>query len=315
MFCSTVIPTIGRSTLSRAVNSVLDQKLKDGDYEVIVVNDSGVPLPKADWQRSERVQILETNRRERSVARNSGAALAKGKFLHFLDDDDWLLPGAFENFFDLTQSGNAIWLYGASRLVNQQGELIIHLRNRMQGNCFLQSMAGEWIPLQASLIDANQFFSVGGFTPTMSATEDIDLLRRILLVGDVAYTEDEVVCIRVGPEGSSTDYSVSIENGRRAREEVLSAMGAFDRMRSSASSSYWYGRMVRVYWTSAAWNLWHGRLFAALNRFFFGFKAAASTGSQTLSSSFWRSMATSYESPTFLKGFQEVNRPVERRSN
>jgi glycosyltransferase involved in cell wall biosynthesis len=83
-FCSTIIPTINRSTLSRAVYSVLDQAFTGADFEVIVVNDSGQPLPDMDWQHSERVRVITTQRRERSVARNTGAAIARGKYLHFL---------------------------------------------------------------------------------------------------------------------------------------------------------------------------------------------------------------------------------------
>jgi hypothetical protein len=41
MFVSTVIPTVGRSTLDIAVKSVLDQKIIDDTNEIIVVNDSG----------------------------------------------------------------------------------------------------------------------------------------------------------------------------------------------------------------------------------------------------------------------------------
>ena len=46
MFSSTVIPTVNRPTLSRAVRSVLQQNFTADDFEVIVVNDSGQPLPE-----------------------------------------------------------------------------------------------------------------------------------------------------------------------------------------------------------------------------------------------------------------------------
>lgn len=36
MFSSTVIPTIGRATLARAVQSVLEQDFNADDFEVIV---------------------------------------------------------------------------------------------------------------------------------------------------------------------------------------------------------------------------------------------------------------------------------------
>ncbi len=90
MFCSTIIPTVGRDSLARAVNSVLDQDFAREDFEVIVVNDTGEPLPDADWQHSDRVTLVTNYRHERSVARNTGAAMAAGRYLHFLDDDDWM---------------------------------------------------------------------------------------------------------------------------------------------------------------------------------------------------------------------------------
>src|SRR3970040_2395364 len=109
MFCSAIIPTVGRSTLTRAVESVLTQSLPASAFEAIVVNDSGVPLPEADWQKSGRVQVVTTNRRERSVARNTGAAAANGRYLHFLDDDDWLFPNAYRYLFELSQASHAKW--------------------------------------------------------------------------------------------------------------------------------------------------------------------------------------------------------------
>src|SRR5688572_30916233 len=107
MFSSTIIPTVGRDTLARAVHSVLSQSSEKCDFEVIVVNDSGKPLPQQEWQSSTRVQVINTNRRERSVARNTGAALARGKYLHFLDDDDWLFPDALCHFWQLWQNQEA----------------------------------------------------------------------------------------------------------------------------------------------------------------------------------------------------------------
>src|SRR5215211_5878577 len=104
-----VIPTIGRFSVKQAVESVLMQSLPGGDFEVVVVNDSGSSLLEAAWQKSERVRLVNTNKRERSVARNTGAAMARGKYLHFLDDDDWLVPDAYQHLCELSQSSPAKW--------------------------------------------------------------------------------------------------------------------------------------------------------------------------------------------------------------
>jgi glycosyltransferase involved in cell wall biosynthesis len=313
MFCSTIIPTIGRPTLSRAVHSVLDQTFTAAHFEIIVVNDSGQSLPEADWQQSDRVQVIHTKQRERSIARNTGAAIARGRYLHFLDDDDWLLPGALENLWALAQASNAAWLYGSSQLVDRQGKTLIQLRHGMSGNCFVQTMAGEWIPLQASCIKAEAFFAVGGFHPLVLAAEDIDLCRRITLRSDIAGTQAVVVCIGMGVKDSSTDYARAAEYSRWAREKILSEPGTFARMCASASSSYWRGRIVRAYLTSVVWNLQRKNVFTAASRATFGLASFALAGRHILSRGFWCAVAKSYESETFLRGFQEANRPVERR--
>jgi hypothetical protein len=315
MFCSTVIPTIGRPELARAVQSVLDQVFEADDFEVIVVNDSGRPLSEASWQQSARVQIIDTNRHERCVARNAGAAIAKGKYLHFLDDDDWLLPGALEAWWRLAQENDqAGWLYGVAQLVDRAGQPIIQLHPNFKDNCFTQAMAGEWIPLQTSLIKVDTFFARGGFTPLIPGAEDIDLARQIAFKSDFAYTQVVVACIGMGVEQSSTNYVLSHTYARWARERILDQGGVFTRLRASTGSGYWRGRMLRLYLTSIVWNLQHGQVFKAASRAAFGLMSLMLVGSHLFSVDFWRAVVRQYDSKTFLRGFQEANRPVERRS-
>jgi glycosyltransferase involved in cell wall biosynthesis len=306
MFCSTIIATIGRNTLSRAVNSVLSQSFEYEGFEVILVNDSGKPLPGEDWHKFQQVSIIHTNRRERSVARNAGAAMARGRYLHFLDDDDWLLPNALKGFWDLSQTQTPAWMYGGTQLVDRNGNKLIQLHHEISGNCFLQAMAGEWIPLQSSLIDARLFHEIGGFNPLLTGPEDIDLLRRISLHGEVAELNRLVACIEMGNQGSTTNYITHPELSRWAREQILDFSGSFSRMRAGANSSFWYGKFTRIYLTSIIWGIQHKRLFTALSRFFNGMWGMTLSGRFALSRDFWRSLIQPYQSITFEKGIQEA---------
>jgi glycosyltransferase involved in cell wall biosynthesis len=308
MICSVVIPTIARGTLSRAVSSVLNQNFHEKDYEIIVVNDSGQPLPRESWQQHDQVKIIQTNRRERSFARNCGAALARGKFLHFLDDDDWLYPGALNQLRELTlTSPDADWYYGASQLMDREGNEIIQLRHGLNGNCFIEVMAGEWIPLQTSWIRSETFFSVGGFTPLVHATQDVDLSRKIGLIGDFAYTNAIVAYIEMGLERSSTDYDKAHQYSRWAREKILNQSGVFKRLRAAADESEWHGRMARIYLTSVVWNLAHKRFFTAASRGCFAALALLTAGIRLTRFDFWRSILWRYTSHSFSRGFQEMD--------
>lgn len=307
MFLTSIIPTVGRETLQRAVRSVLDQGFSQDDYEVIVVNDSGLPLAAEDWQHSPLVKVVETDHCERCVARNVGAALAKGKYLHFLDDDDWLLPGALDSFWKLSnQYRDAAWLYGGTVIFDREDQPVIHLIHHLESNCFVQTMAGEWIPLQASVIDKSCFHKVGGFNPLIPGIEDVDLARRMSLHFDFHGTSELVAGVGLGSERSTTNQARARLDGREARELILSGAGVDRRLWRSAHNGYWRGRIVRLFLTSAAWNLARGNFWTAMSRTLHGMAALlrAILGS-LLNKDFWKAIMSSHESEAFARGQAE----------
>jgi glycosyltransferase involved in cell wall biosynthesis len=282
--------------LSRAVKSVLDHEVDTEQFEVIVVNDSGSPLPEEDWQKSERVTIISTNQHNRSVARNAGAAIAKGRYLHFLDDDDWMVPGSFQKLQELAETTQAGWVYGAYRLVNNQGKKVAEIFPGEEGNCYLQMIYWEWLPLQASFIASESFFAVGGFASLQSLLggfEDVDLTRLISRYYDMAFLPEIVTCIRAGEVSSTTNYITMFQQNRQSREKVLKNPGSFSRMKGSANASqskapYWRGRIVYLYLTSVKWNLKEKRLFTTISRVAYTLAALLFPVNNLFSSRFWR---------------------------
>lgn len=292
MFCSTIIPTIGRPSLSRSVQSVLNQSLHGDDFEIIVVNDSGEALPDLDWQHCRRVRVIETNRRERSVARNTGAAMARGEYLHFLDDDDIILPGAMQAFWEVSRKArDAAWLYGSYQTVDNDGTLIEEFHPGIEGNVFALLVSSEGIPFQVSLLRTKYFYLAGGFdsNPDIIGVEDRDVGRRIALIGTVAFTHTLVARIRIGQQGSTTNWAKIAEGDRRGREKALSAPLAFSRLQNSATSSYLRGRVSRAYYSSAVWNLRHRNLLMATSR---AISAFAIAGRHVPSIDFWHGLKT-----------------------
>ena len=265
---SYIIPTIGRESLDVAVKSVLHQKVSNVNFEVIVVNDSGSPLQKVDWHDEPQVSIINTNKSERSFARNSGAAVAKGKYLAFLDDDDWILPGALESFLQLAnQNPDAVWLYGGIRIVDEQINTLAEINSGLNGNCFAQIMGGAWAPIQSSLIQAHTFFEIGGFNARICGTEDEDLCRRAAYHGDFANTSDMIACLFRGQTwDTSTNYLRASEDVKYSRDLILAKPHTFQRLRKSAKSNYWRGRILRVYLSTIIWNLKRRQFFTSLSR-------------------------------------------------
>ena len=229
IFFSYIIPTIGRRSLDIAVNSILNQNFDHAKFEVIVVNDSGQSLPFADWRAFPCVKMLNTNKSERSFPRNSGAAISQGTYIAFLDDDDWILPGALKSFWKLAnKSPNAGWLYGGIRIVDEQGRALAEINAGLTGNCFSQILGGAWAPFKASVIQSRAFYQIGGFNPLINRTEDEDLCRRIASVGDFANTSDVVACLFTRTNVEYIHELPAHARGHKiSRDLILSAPGIF----------------------------------------------------------------------------------------
>ncbi len=293
MLISTIIPTIGRKSLKRAVESALAQDLPKDALEVIVVNDSGGDLAKESWQRLPQVKVISTYGKERSVARNTGAAVAKGKYLHFLDDDDYLLPGAYQTLLSAT-ARRVGWIYGGARLVRENGEVLTDHHIGVEGNVFVHVMAAEWLPLGAGLIRSNDFFAVGGFDPHFSVIEDKDLCRKIARTCDFGQVPQTVVVMLRGQAGTSTNYRHATIQSVESRKDILEKPGSFRRMRLSAGTPYWKGRMVRAYLTCVVWNLTAFRPFMALGHLGGAAAAALLRPADWVKKDFWRAVCRSH---------------------
>lgn len=288
MFCSVIIPTIGRDTVEKAVASVLAQPLPDSEIEVIVVNDSGRDLPSAPWQESPRVQVITTQRRERCVARNTGAAVARGDYLCFLDDDDWLVADGLAQLHALAQrEPDAVWLSGAIQVVEAGGRVLKETNAALSGNALAQVMGGAWVPIQSSIIRTDAFFAVGGYNPHILGTEDQDLCRRAAAYGDFATTPAAVGCLLRGDSWqTSTNYQRAAADTRRSRDDVLQEPGAFLRMVLSADSPYWFGRLFKVCLSTVNHNRGQRRPWRILSRLWMCARVLLYAGRDVLTSDF-----------------------------
>jgi hypothetical protein len=106
---SVIIPTYIRNRfLKKAVQSVLDQTMQD--FEIIVINDGGEKL-ELDFNDQRIIGYdLEKNSGV-SSARNEGIRLAKGKYICFLDSDDYFFKHHLKVTTNLLENSNFDLVY------------------------------------------------------------------------------------------------------------------------------------------------------------------------------------------------------------
>ncbi len=91
---SIIIPVYNvEQYLTKCLDSVVNQTYND-EYEVICVNDgstdSSLAILEEYEEKHDKIKIINQENRGLSEARNTGIRQAKGKYIWFIDSDDWI---------------------------------------------------------------------------------------------------------------------------------------------------------------------------------------------------------------------------------
>lgn len=139
--------------IERAMDSIFSQDFCD--YEVIIVND-GSPDNLLDvcskWESFENVQILTTLNQGLSQARNEGLNVAKGKYVYFMDPDDFILDGMFSRVIQTAETGNYDAVHFGSICVEQfRGNYTYEMKSEAQefhsNKCIIDKYLPKFIGL------------------------------------------------------------------------------------------------------------------------------------------------------------------------
>jgi glycosyltransferase involved in cell wall biosynthesis len=208
---SVIIPTYNRARyVARAVQSALDQRLPDGNVEVIVVDDGSTDVTASEVARlGPRVQYVRQRNRREGAARNNGARRASGEYLAFLDSDDYYLPGKLAT--DIARFGQAdrpALVYSRALNVDPADRVVGSRRlPAPQGQVFWALARESFIPLSTVTVRGDAFGACGGFVedPALSGTADWELWMRMAARWPIGFSEQTATCIRVHPRSMLRD--------------------------------------------------------------------------------------------------------------
>jgi glycosyltransferase involved in cell wall biosynthesis len=200
---SVVIATRNRLPfLVECVDSVIGQKAVA--WELIVVDDASTDGTAA-WLRSLDIAGVSSRRMEqhdeRCAARNLGLTEAKGKYVMFLDDDDFLHPGALSLLTQaLDEHPEAVAAVGARRVwftAEDYRRRDAHPRRLLVRDVFEETLFG-WSAISGqNLYRTDAVRRIGGYVSSFIPCEDRDLWLSLLRFGKVALRPEMVMTYRV----------------------------------------------------------------------------------------------------------------------
>jgi len=179
---SVVIPAYNGTSryLKEAIRSVLAQSFTD--HEIIVVDDASTDRTDALVQSFPQVRyVRHASNAGQAAARNTGAQLAQGPFLAFLDQDDLWEPGFLEQTLALLEpAAEAALVHCDGYQVNERNDILEYDAAMKHQRSITQLLrGGHDAATSGSLFRKSSFDAVGGYDANLSIWEDIDLVIRL----------------------------------------------------------------------------------------------------------------------------------------
>ncbi len=211
---SVIIPVYNvEKYLKKCVESVLSQTLKD--IEIILVDDGSpdnCPIICDEYAKKDnRIVVIHKQNGGLSDARNAGMRIAKGKYIGFVDSDDYIEPDMFEKMYQIADKDGSdvvvcnIWLdYEYKNCKNSYWPLVANgsvSKDEIYNYMYkYPSYAVNKIYKRSFLCENNIDFIKGYLY------EDVPFFTQVMLLAKkVSYCIDNLYFYRLGREGAITN--------------------------------------------------------------------------------------------------------------
>lgn len=191
MLLSVIIPVYkSEKYIRHTLQSIFGQAFDRSAVEVIVVNDgtpdNSMKIVREFAAREPGIQIIEQENRGLSAARNAGLVRATGKYIWFVDSDDWIEDGFLKKAIPLIREDDTdVFLFRIREHRESDGKIVLErklLGNEIRETDFLELLQAkiDFTPVQLFLIrkelmDAHQLKFVEGVVH-----EDMEFAPRML---------------------------------------------------------------------------------------------------------------------------------------
>ena len=241
--------------LRKCIDSLLHQDLSQEEYEIVLVDD-GSPDNCGDIceeyaGRFAQVKVIHRENGGLSAARNSGIEVARGRFVQFVDSDDYLEPNVLKTLTEKMEADQLDILRFNYRNVNERYEVFepnkvskpfVDYRDEVcDGLTFLSERLGfgcyAWqFMIKRELLEDCTFKEGIYF-------EDTEWTPRVLLKAQRMTSIDLMVYNYLFREGSITQ-SVDKQKKRKVLDDKMRLIDSMMEQKSVVGNKQWFEGMI-----------------------------------------------------------------------
>lgn len=230
---SIIISAGSRSAfLAKCIDSALGQTLSD--VEVLVVDDGSsdaAPLVAKSFRSFSNLRYIRQQNLGDAAARNHGIEHSSGKYVCFLDSDDFyhrekidIQAGILEESPDLDFVYCDIVRVDENDQETDESFSVGKLRQVLCGNIFSSLMIGGYFPLHTVMVKRSVLERFGPFDATLGGHADYELWLRLAAEGCKGFYLDRKLAFhRVSSDGMGKDGNHINETLGRALERITEA--------------------------------------------------------------------------------------------
>ena len=202
--------------LKKAINSVLVQGFKN--WELIIVDDASsddTATVVKSFLSSQITYLKNIKNLHKGASRNNGMKIAKGKFITFLDDDDYFLPNHLGKIYKhIKQSNEKTALYYTNiRYIKDKKETIRSLPTISQNQNKLEFVLQPWTAIGApQAVIANSILKKEKFDESIEIGQDTELFLRIADKYDLIHIQtDTYVALYHDDNSANIKYNTGLK--------------------------------------------------------------------------------------------------------
>lgn len=133
---SVILPTYNaETTLKKTIDSIINQSIGFSEIELLIIDDysndqtRSIILDYAKLYANIIPVFLEKNSGAPSIPRNIGISLASGKYITFIDSDDWFHENGISSLYNLLEKTNDVYAVGKTIKVTDKRTRTIAVYN------------------------------------------------------------------------------------------------------------------------------------------------------------------------------------------